>query len=124
MSQIEPRVPLDILDPGQADSLYWDRFQRRVMTAVRPHLSRRRDTRVTVERVMLSWSRLVLPVAVAAAIGAVVLARESSLQEVDEIVGLEEVLEVPDDGAEPLPTFLHSDEVVDRDILLLAVEGF
>ena len=125
MSQVEPRVPLEILDPGYRDPGYWQRFQNRVMEAVRPHLAYRRRAQVTMGGVMLSWSRLILPVTVAAAVVvAVFLSQQAPAPEVENIAGVEEVLGFPADGEEPLPSFLHSDEAVDRDVILFAVEGF
>ena len=67
MSEMEPGVRLEILDPGYRDPGYWQRFQIQVMKAVRPHLAYRRRTQVTMGGVMVSWSRLILPATVAAA---------------------------------------------------------
>ena len=125
MSEVEPGVQLEILDPGCRDPGYWPWFQSRVMEAARPHLAYRRRNQVTMESVMLSWSRLILPVTVAAAaVAAAVLVRESRLPESEDIAGVEEVLGFPADGEEPIPSFLHSDEAVDRDMILFAVERF
>lgn len=124
MTEMEPRVPMEALDPERGEPGYWDRFQARVMEAVRPALAERRRASETVGAVMLSWSRLVLPLAAAAAVVAVLAvpgepASESPLP----VAGIEELIRTPVDGEDPLPSFLHSEEVVDRDLVLLAVEG-
>jgi hypothetical protein len=125
MNHIEPKVSLDALDPGRGDPGYWGRFQAQVMSAAGPELTRRRRARVTMGDVMLSWSRLVVPFAVtAAAAAALVLVQPAQQGELEEMAGLEEYLRVPLDGAEPLPAFLHTDAVVDRDLVLFAVEGY
>ncbi|MEX0936033.1 MAG: hypothetical protein WD013_03945 [Gemmatimonadota bacterium] len=125
MNRLEPRLPLEELDPGWNDPGYWDRFQARVMNAVGPALAERRKVSVTFGSVMLSWSRLVVPLAAAAAAAAALLAPpDPELGETVRITAVEEVIAVPTDGGEPLPAFLHSDEEVNRDIVLFAVEGF
>ncbi len=121
MSEVEPRAPLEVLDPAIRDPGYWERFQRRVMAAARPHLAERSRAEVTVEDIMVSWGRLILPLAAAAVAAAVLLSARGNA--VDELGGVQEALAVPVEG-EPLPAFLHSDEVVDRDLVLFAVEGF
>lgn len=125
MSHLEPKPPLELLDPGYEDPGYWRMFQWCVMEAARPHLARRRRAHVTVGSVMVSWSRMILPATVAVAgVALLLLFGGSSLSEVENIVGVEEVLGVPADGETPLPSFLHSDESVDRDAVLFAVEQF
>lgn len=125
MNDREPRVPLGILDPGYGDSGYWWRFQRRVMEAAQPILANRRRARVTLEGVMVSWSRTILPATLAAAVVAMLfLLGDSPASPAESIASVEEVLGLPTDGEEPLPSFLHSDEAVDRDVILFAVERF
>lgn len=124
MNQLEPKVPLDVLDPERDDPGYWDRFQARVLEAVAPVLAERRRERITVGDVMLSWSRLVLPLAAAAAALGVLIPRVALQDEVVAVAGVEDVIGVPADGGEPLPAFLHSDEDVDRDVVLFAVQDF
>ena len=125
MSEMERRVRLEILDPGYRDPSYWPWFQNRVMENARPHLEYRRRTQVTIEGVMLSWSRLILPATVAAAaIAGAVLLRQTQVPEAQDVAGVEEVLRLLADGEEPLPSFLHSDEVVNRDVILFAAEQF
>ncbi|MSR22987.1 MAG: hypothetical protein EXR92_05515 [Gemmatimonadetes bacterium] len=122
---IEPQVPLEELDPGRGDLGYWVRFQQRVMGAVAPELAARRRAALTLGYVLLSWGRLAVPMAVvaAAAIAGLLLLRPALDEDFGSVVGLEELLSVPRDGEEPLPAFLYSDETVDRDQVLLAVEG-
>jgi len=125
MNHIEPKVPLDPLDPGLGDSRYWGRFQAQVLRAAGPELARRRVARLTMGEVLVSWSRLVVPTAItAAAVAALVLVQPIPSDEAESIAGLEEYLRLPLDGAEPLPAFLHMDAEVDRDIVLFAVEGY
>jgi hypothetical protein len=101
------------------------RFQQRVMEAVASELASRRRAALTMGDVVLSWGRLVVPGAVAAAvIAAVFVLRPPASDELAPVAGLEEVLSAPAAGEEPLPAFLYSDEIVDRDVVLFAVEGF
>ncbi len=129
MSQTEKWAPLEILDPGHGDPSYWRGFQDRVMSRVRPNLARRRGTpgvrgeEITLGSVMLSWSRLILPTT-AVAVAVVFLLFEPSVPVSEEVSGVEEALVLPREGEEPFPTFLYSDEAVDRDVVLFAVEGF
>jgi hypothetical protein len=68
MNDIEPRLDLTLLDPGERDPDYWDRFQRAVVQKAMPALARRgKRVRLTVGGVLTSWSRLIVPGAVAAA---------------------------------------------------------
>lgn len=121
----EARVPLGILDPGYDDPGYWRRFQRRVMEAAQPVLAGRHRARATLGGVMVSWSRMILPATLAAAVVAVLLlVGEGPTPQAESIASVEDVLGLPTDGEEPLPSFLHSDEAVDRDVVLFAVERF
>lgn len=63
------------LDPGWDDPRYWDRFQERTLALAEPELARRRRAleRLTVSDVVTSWSRTVVPVAMAAAAAAVMV---------------------------------------------------
>ena len=125
MNDVEPGVPLAPLDPGHGDPGYWWRFQRAVMDAAEPVLASRRRAQITVESVMVSWSRMILPMMAAAAVVAVLfLAGEGPGVPAEPLVSVADVLEFPTDGEEPLPSFLHSDEAVDRDVVLFAVERF
>lgn len=63
------RELLALLDPGRADPGYWRRVQRRVVAAAGFELARRRvRARVSVEEVVLSWWRALVPAAVCAAL--------------------------------------------------------
>lgn len=123
MNDRETRVPLGVLDPGCGDPGYWWRFQKRVMDAAQPVLAHRRRARVTVGGVMASWSRMILPATLAAAVVAMLfLFGEGPAVQSESLASVEDVLGLPTDGEEPLPSFLHSDETVDRNVVLFAVE--
>jgi len=124
MTEREPRVPLEILDPGFGDVKYWERFHRRVMSEARVRLAARRQASLTMGDIVVSWGRMILPLAAAAALSVLLLAPRDAVRPDQEIAGVEEVLELPASGEEPLPSFLHSNELVDRDVVLFAVEGF
>jgi hypothetical protein len=124
MSHIEPRIPLESLDPGEGDPGYWLRFQSQVMAAVGPALIGRRGGRLTLGDAVLSWSRICVPLAVAAAACAMFLLIQSPEPEVLVTAGVEEFLvDLQLEGEAPLPSFFHTEETVDRDVILLAVEG-
>ncbi len=122
MSEPRREVPLTVLDPGYADPGYWERFQRRVMGSARPHLAQRRRNQPTVEGLMLSWGRMVLPLAAAAVVAAMSLLPRGQGEGLQNLAGVEEVLDVPQAGEDPLPEFLHTDQVIDRDLMLFALE--
>lgn len=63
------------LDPGRDDPGYWDRFQERTLGLLEPELARRRRSLegLTVSDVVTSWSRTVVPLAMAAAAVAVMV---------------------------------------------------
>lgn len=65
----------EALDPGWGDPGYWDRFQDRTLALLEPELARRRRAgeRITVSEVVTSWSRTVVPVAMAAAAAALMV---------------------------------------------------
>ena len=129
MSQTEKWAPLEILDPGHGDPSYWRGFQDRVMSRVRPNLARRRGTpgvrgeEITLGSVMLSWSRLILPTT-AVAVAVVFLLFEPSVSRFRGGFRSRRSSCSSLEGEEPFPTFLYSDEAVDRDVVLFAVEGF
>ena len=92
---------LAALDPASDDPNYWLRFRTWVMTEAATELVRRRMmVEVTVEDVLASWSRAVLPVAMAAAVAAIALIRSPNVDAPPEAtaVGVEELLvvEVPE----------------------------
>ena len=93
---------LAALDPASADPDYWLRFRTWVVTEAAAELARRRMMfEVTIEDMLASWSRAVLPVAMAAAVAAIALIRSPSVDEPPvavAAVGVEEllVIEVPE----------------------------
>jgi len=124
MSHIEPRIPLEALDPGEGDPGYWLRFQVQVMEAVGPALAGRRGGRLTLGDAVLSWSRICVPLSVTAAACAMFFLVQSPEREVRITAGVEEVLvDLQLASGAPLPAFFLTEETVDRDIILLALEG-
>jgi hypothetical protein len=124
MSHIEPRVPLEALDPGESDSGYWLRFQSRVMESVGVALARRRDRRLTLGDAVLSWSRYFVPLAVTAAACATFFLVRNPTPAVQVSTGIEDFLvSLQQEEEAQLPAFFRTEEVVDRDVVLLAVEG-
>ncbi len=71
--------PLRALDPERIEPGYWARFQRRILEAAGPELARRRSLRdVTLDEVMFSWARTVVPTALlAAAVAGLVLLQDA-----------------------------------------------
>lgn len=123
MSDIGPKVPLEPLDPGRESPDYWNRFHDRVMAGAAPRLkARARSARLTVEDVLLSWSRLVVPAAAAVAIlaGSFVL-RESDPSDGEVLLGVEDFfrIEVERSG---IPAFFTTAGPLDRDQILFALE--
>ena len=102
---------LQALDPASDDPNYWLRFRSWVMTEAASELARRRlVVELTVEDVLASWSRAVLPVAMAAAVAAIAFMRTLEVDQppVATAVGVEELLvvEVPE---ETQPVLLSPD---------------
>ena len=97
---VELEEQLRVLDPSQDDPSYWFRFRGWVMKEAEGELARRRmSVGLTVEDLLESWSRTVIPVAMAAAIAAIALIRSSpdDAPELFMAVGVEELLvrEIP-----------------------------
>lgn len=89
------------LDPATDDPNYWLRFRSWVVSEAAPELARRRMiVELTVEDVLASWSRAVLPAAMAAAVAAIAFIRspQAEAPPVATAVGVEELLvvEVPE----------------------------
>ena len=108
---IELEGQLRVLDPSQDDTGYWFRFRGWVMKEAADELARRRlAVDLTVEDLLESWSRTVIPVAMAAAIAAIALIRSSpdDAPELFMAVGVEELLvrEIP---AQTQPVLLSPD---------------
>lgn len=126
MKDIEPRLDLDTLDPGQGDSAYWDRFHARVMAAAGSELARRRALPLSVSGILLSWSRLLVPGAVAAAVAAgILLVPSGPTVEPSGLLGLgvEDILREEASRSELAPIFLGSEDLYE-DHFLGAVERF
>ncbi|MDG2282360.1 MAG: hypothetical protein P8L45_04535 [Longimicrobiales bacterium] len=102
---------LQELDPGSEDRDYWLRFRSWIMTEASSELTRRRMVvQLTVEDVLVSWSRAVLPLAVAAAVAAIAFIRSPQVETtpVATVVGVEEAL-VVDVRPETQPVLLSPD---------------
>lgn len=71
--------PLRALDPERIEPGYWARLQRGILEAAAPELARRRSLRdVTLDEVMFSWARTVVPTALlAAAVAGLVLLQDA-----------------------------------------------
>lgn len=71
--------PLRGLDPGCDDPGYWGRFHASVVDRAAFELAtRRRRTRESVQAILSGWSRPLIPLAVAAAVAAALLAVEGA----------------------------------------------
>lgn len=114
------KTRLDPLDPGFEDPAFWHRFQDRVMRAAVPELARRRWNReLTMSQVVLSWSRMLVPLSAAAAVVAgLFLARTEISPAVPQLDAIEELLVAE---ADDLP-FLKADRPPDAAQFLVAVE--
>ena len=108
----ELSAALEALDPAQDDPNYWLRFRGSVLERATLELARRRMVaRLTVQDVMSSWSKTLVPTALmAAAVAALTLfpGEEPALAEALTVDELEELLvaEIP---AETQPVLLSPD---------------
>ena len=100
----EVQIALTQLDPTCRDPGFWGRLESAVLEAVRPELERRRlRAELTVAGTLSRWAQAVVPAAIAAAIGALLMwqpqpvARPAQSQPLT----FEELLA---DGLEPDPT--------------------
>lgn len=124
MSDIEPRLPLGSLDPASGDTRYWERFHDRVMKAAGAELARRRALPLTVSGVLLSWSRLLVPGAAAAAVVAgLFLIPPVDQEEFTPLFGVEDILRQEATMADLAPVFLASETASD-DMFAISVEWF
>ena len=84
---------LEYLDPARQDPAYWVRFRGWVMSSAGGELARRRlMAKLTIEDVVSSWARAVLPTAMlAAAVAGLVLLRGPALED-PVLLGIEELL--------------------------------
>jgi hypothetical protein len=113
---------LAALDPAAVDRQFWVRFHVRVLKDAAPELARRRlMIQLTVEDVMTSWARTVIPTAVlAAALAGLLLFRGHSAPS-PALVGVEELLLAEVEGT-TIPGTLAADEVIAP--VSFASEGF
>jgi hypothetical protein len=119
---IERHVPLGALDPGERDPRYWERFHDAVLRAAAPELARRRAMPLTVGGVLLSWGRMIVPGAVAAAaVAALLLVPAGEIEEPDALYAVEDILREEADRAALAPVFLSS-EAFPEDAFVFAVE--
>lgn len=126
MRPIEDHGRLERLDPAVVDPAYWERFQARVMQRARPALAqRRREAMVTVGQVLHSWSRAVVPMAMAATLMAALflLDQAPTPSQAPSASALGESGVLTEAEAGPVPDFLSSGEVISRDRALTLVEG-
>lgn len=92
------------VDPGRDDPTYWMRFHRSVEAGSRMELRRRRrENELSVVGVMSTWSRAVVPAALAAAtIAGFLLVRSGPVQDrdvlVEDVISLGMPHPVADDG--------------------------
>jgi hypothetical protein len=124
MSDIEPRLPLAPLDPGHDDPGYWGRFHGRVMGAAASRLqARARTARLTIEDMLLSWSRMVVPgAAAAAALAGFLFLAEPAPHDGEVLLGVEDLLRLEAERG-GVPTFLTANAPLDREQFLVAIEG-
>lgn len=119
----DPRVgaALSQVDPGRRDAAYWMRFHRSVLHSARFELARRRrDAELTVVGVVSSWSRALLPVAMAAAVAAGLMLARSEVPVAETHILMDEVLSMG--LTDPFPASHDDDEAPGG--LLLASEIF
>jgi hypothetical protein len=116
---------LSILDPGLADAGYWRRFETRVLTTALPALARRRRAaRTTLPEVVNAWSRLLVPAAAAAAITGIFFLATPAEEGVAAVGDLDEVVLPGEEGYGTMPSFLASEDTLDRDVVEFAVGDF
>lgn len=110
---------LSRLDPGRGDATYWMRFHRSVVvSAVFELARRRREAELTVVGVVSSWSRALLPLALAAAAAAGIMLAQPDVQLAETHLLVEEVLSMGLD--DPIPASGDEEEIPGG--LLLASE--
>lgn len=112
---------LSELDPGRDDATYWMRFHRDALAASQFELARRqRASELTVAGVVSSWSRALVPVALAAAAAAGIMLAQPDMDVTDPPMLVEDVLSMG--LVEPMPAVFGEDE--EDDLLLLASEVY
>ncbi len=124
---LDPRIPLELLDPGASDPGYWSRFRGRVVMDAAPELARRRRfAEVTISDLVLSWSRLLVPATVATAAAAALLLFFTPEEPASALMDVEELLlwETVEGDGEALPAvFPLGDDEAEFELFLVAVEG-
>lgn len=103
---------LAVLDPASEDPNYWLRFRAGVMgDAARALAQRRLIADLTVADVLTSWGRAIVPAALAAAMGGIMLLRAGSVEVTPQQVEVVELFPVPVAVME-VPTLLSPDQAV------------
>jgi hypothetical protein len=103
---------LGVLDPGRQDPNYWFRFRGWVMSGAGRELARRRlMVDLTIADVLASWSKTLVPTAVAAAALAAVMLLRAGAATSPPPIGLEELL-VSELPQESVPVLLTPDAAV------------
>ena len=100
----EVQMALAHLDPAHRDPGFWGRLESAVLEAVRPELERRRlHLELTVAGTLSRWAQAVVPAAIAAAVGALLMwqPQEVARPLQSQPLTFEELLA---DGLEPDPT--------------------
>ena len=122
----EKRITLlRALDPAHARPGYWERFRAEIMERAAFELARRRElARESVELVLSGWSRSLVPVAVAAAVIAVIMLGSETTQDPGPgtPLVLEEVL-ATDLGDEVLQTVIAGEALASPVAFMAFVEG-
>ncbi len=112
---------LSVLDPARGDPNYWLRFRSWVMGAASRELARRRLlAQLTVEDVVQSWARAVVPTALATALVAGLLLVRSTALDAPLPVSVEELL-VSEIEGETIPMML---EAAEAEVVAFASEMF
>ena len=101
---------LSALDPGHGDAAYWVKFHGSAMEKGRFELARRRrEADLSVTGLVSSWSRALVPAALAAAAAAgLVLAETSAPTATEYDLLVEDVLTMG--MAEPIPSVVDDDD--------------
>lgn len=125
MSDLDDRVPLEVLDPGTVDPGYWIRFHGRVMAGARDGLARRRMAgEWSIAEVVFQWRKTLVPLALVAAAlaGILVLGHEESNSPFSP-VALEDAL-IQGLAGDPIPTVLGRTAEFDETAFLSPAGGF
>jgi len=117
------------LDPARSDPGYWAHFQDRVMARALPELARRRrQAHLSVVDVVHSWSRLLVPAAVAAAAVAGMLLMSDLPGDTEAqaltVAGIEDMVLPLQSDEEAVLVFLMSEDPPDAEELLWALEDY